>query len=155
MDSLWAEIQSQLEAEIKIIVQDCRKILNQAIIDTVYSYNPRSYDRTNQLNDIANIDYKMEEDGGVTIFINTTNMEYYSFGKGEGHDNSGLSRVPADVVVHVLEVGHDTYSPHDSGNDMFRHYTARHFLEEACSRMKDKYPELDFEVIREQPNIFS
>jgi hypothetical protein len=80
-------------------------------------------------------------------------MEYYSFGKGTGYDNSNLSPVGGDAVVHFLNVGHDISGDYarnigeSAGYDYFNNYPAQGFLQLAKERIERKYPELIVEII--------
>lgn len=139
---------------MKSIVEDCRQILHEALMDTVFSYSPIEYQRTNQLENLANIDFKFNIDNSVLlIFINGDSMTYYS-------NENRSTPINGDSVVHFLEVGHDISGDYarninikGTGYDYWNNYPSQNFLEVAQKRMKSKYPDLDFEVIREQPNI--
>ena len=153
MDDLQMQFKQQINEYLESIKDDIKNILHEAIMDTVFSYNPSEYRRTGQLEDIDNIDVKFDNDGSLIVYINTDNLQYYSFGKGEGYDNSGLKQINGDCLTHFLEVGHDSYSPYEGDADMFWHYPARRFLEVAQERVQEKYPDLIVTVIREQPDI--
>jgi hypothetical protein len=134
------------------VIDDCKKILHEAIMDTIFSTPEGMYRRTEQLENLDNITFKFEIGGTILIYIKE-DLEYYSFGRGKGYDNSKLKQIPADLLYHILEVGHDIVSPYKGDADRFHHYPAQHFLEEAQQRMKEKYPDLDFEIIRDQPEL--
>jgi hypothetical protein len=156
--SIQDDFRRQVEEHLRAIQNDCIKILNESIKDTVYSHinSQYGYERTNQLQDINNIKCKINNDGELTIYIDTDNMNYYTFGKG-GSD-TGRGSVDSSLVVHVLEVGHDVsgeYSRDSSSNyDYWDNYPAQHFLELAQQRIKSKYPDLSIEVLRGQPNVY-
>jgi hypothetical protein len=151
-------LQQEIDKYFNMIKADCKAILHQSLMDTVFLYQPRVYNRTGQLEDINNIDFKIDGDR-LYVYVNTDNLEYYSFGKGEGSDNSNLQRVSGEAVLHFLEVGHDTAGDYGrslnstSGYDYFHNYPSQNFLELAQERIKAKYPSLMVNVIRDQPKL--
>ena len=131
------------------IKEDLKQILHEALMDTVFSYSPMQYQRTNQLENLQNIDFQFN-DNNLFIYINTDNMIYYS-------NENKSTPVDADKVVHFLEVGHDVSGDYardsNSTYNYWNNYPAQYFLELAQQRIQSKYPDLIVQVIRDQPNL--
>jgi len=154
----YAYLQIEIDRYFNRIKDDCKNILHQALMETVFAYQPHVYNRTGQLEDINNIEFRIEGDR-LFVYVNTDNLEYYSFGKGEGYSNTGLQRTSGEAVLHFLEVGHDTSGDYGrstnstSGYDYFHNYPSQNFLELAQERIKAKYPTLTVNVLRDQPKL--
>lgn len=138
-----SEFKNATETYLKEIIEDCKEIINRHIISDIYNaYDPVQYNRTNQMRNINNIDYKMLDDGSIFIYINTDNMEYYSAVDG---------RNVTELVPWMLEqTGHmDGTGIHN----MYHYYPERHYLSNALFEMQGKYPDIKFELRLEEPSV--
>lgn len=152
-------VQQEIKKYFNGIKEDCRQILYDTLMETVFSRIPREYKRTGQLENINNIDFKIENDT-LYIYFDTSNMEYYSFGRGLGTDTSKLKPMPGDAIIHFLNSGHDIsgdYSRNvgdNTGYDYFNNYPSQKFLQLAKERIESKYPNIKVEIFEDQSKIY-
>lgn len=138
----FKELMKQHKQNVSKIEKDIKNIWKEVIEDTVYSvinlkyYTDGSRERTYQLRDM--VTSRVEKDI-LYVFADTSNMEYYSFGRRD-HPVSG------EDVITFVDGGHHQ-SGYEGTNDNFRDYEGRNFLEEFHNRVKAKYPEYEIELI--------
>lgn len=130
----------EYEKSVREMASNIESIWKEIVQNYVYDvYDPKWYERTFQLRD--KIVSKVVNDT-LYVYLDTDNMEYYSFGRKD-------YPVDANIPIHVVDVGHDTISPFEGDVDMFRHYPARHILKIFYDRVKQEYPQYKIQVFRD------
>lgn len=143
MDELWAEIESQYKDELRKISDRVVQLMQEAIQETVYDVsdpNMTWYERTESFKNA--VDVKFDNDGDLIVYINTSRLNLYSWVNFKQTENES-----SEIVPWLLEEGHHG----QNGYGMYRNYSGRHYLEVAQEKISREFPELDIQIINEQP----
>lgn len=133
-------LEEELKKYLNQIKQRVIELYRQAIEETIYNaHSPTQYKRTYQmLNSIA---VKFENDK-LIIYTDTANMSYYSAVDG---------RDATELVPWMLE-----QTGHMDGTgivNLYHYYPERRFLERAKELIQNEFPDLQIEIIKEEPSI--
>ena len=146
--SFLEEVNEQLQQYFIDLEKELKRIWMDTIDELIYYREPKYYfggtrRRTYQLENSLKVEIKGDM---IYVYVDTDNMNYYSF-------DDRNKPVPAENVVHFIDVGHDSVAPFEGDYDYFYHYPAKHIIEEFANRVKSEYPEFNIEVVRDTPPI--
>ena len=146
MDLLMAEIQSQYIDSLQSIADRVKQLFQEAIQETIYDYTDFLmtgwYQRTHNFENA--VDTKLNIDGSLLVYIDTSKLNYYSYVNYERTDNN-----VSDIVPWLLEEGHHS----GNSNDLYHNYNGRGYLENALAKIHSEYPTLILTIVNEQPQF--
>ena len=135
MDDLWGEVEAQYQSQLDNIGDEVVKLMKQSVQECIYDYyQPVEYQRTNMFLDSVTFHHNWR-DGSLFVFSDI-NTGYYS--AVDGSDQSMN-------INKWLEYGHS-----DGGTGEYHNYEGRNFLERARELIKNKYPELNVEIVTDE-----
>ena len=140
---LWAEIESHYKEEMRKISDRVVQLMQEAIQETIYDVSDPFITMWERTNDFKNsVDVRYEEDGSLIVYINTDKLNYFSY-----VDYKKTDKEISGILPWLLEEGHSG----NYGSGLYRKYPARHYLELAQEKIKQEFPELEIQIINEQP----